>query len=1226
MIIDRPTISDFSASVHDHSTNELGGNIPISSIENFTASGPLSDDQILVYGYGYGYDGWTNLNALDYLVALGFITDTASNEIIDDRVATLIQDGTGISWVYDDGANTLTPTISLSPFSTTDLSEGTNLYYTDERVDDRVASLIQDGTGISWTYVDGSNTLTPTISLSSFSTTDLSEGTNLYYTDERVDDRVALLIQNGGGITWTYSDGANTLTPDVTHNSVSGLQGGTATEYYHLTSAQHTEITTFFASTDISAAEAETLTDGSNADSLHIHTASGISGFSEAVDDRVAVLIQNGTDLSWTYVDGSNTLTGNVSSTLQTVTDRGATTTNDITVTGDVDATTFTSSEMVLTGSTSRLTLTETDGTPTFRFLDNGTDYGEIYKGANRFDFYGYVASGSSNIYIDPRVGDNSSASRFIIWRTTNTTGNRTIAFQEGNGANDNLANIRISGASGSALFEFYPNSSIPSNTRIGLSTNPWNEIYGNTGVFLEAVVIGNTSLTSDVERLDIDKTNTSTSLTETKYLSYIDYNIAGSITTGSSVTRSHTGIYLDITNTGSITAPAISKNTVGIDINIIDSGAQTITAASGTKSVIGVDSYVSASGSPSGTVNYNAYGYISSVAGNNITETGFGLYSVVNTVTENAYGVYSANNSFSTNGYGGFFISQAAATYGYGIYADSTGGGTVNYGIYATASGADTNWAGYFASGDVYIANTLFLGSDGSASNPVITRSTDTNTGIYFGSDAIYFTNGGNRSLSIFGQSAYEKVSISHASTLTTGLPYTAALGIDATFTSSSSALPLRGIEIEVTNPYTSTPTSTTIETYGINIVATSNGALGSNGGTIRNTYGIRCDVNETGSNIFGSYNKNVYGGYFDAFNNTNGTTVSYGIYATANGADTNWAGYFNLGNVYIANELRIGATGSATNPAINRNADDNTGIFWDSSGDQFSMAAGGTEVLRIEDSHASSIKPLVVGGVSAVLHELTVYDDGVTGANFIQAEIINPGGVAGVRLTSSSDTYEVQVSGDDLLLYHRTDGEYVLYYEGTNDAMIIGDNSSSPYAGVRLTVQQSNSAQTSVTYGTTLALESNGNNYISFMADTGETGYHGLCWGDSADNLVSLLRYQHSSDIMQLYVNNQYMMIWDGTTYPKIMMGNNNQSTAVGDGVVEIETNASCNLPALLIDQNDTGEPYIALEGSVVTTGINSASTVGPDSGIWIHAGMFEIQVNGTRYFVPYFQGAKP
>jgi len=66
--------------------------------------------------------------------------------------------------------------------------------YTDEMVDDRVAALIQNGTGLSWTYVDGSNTLTGNVSLASFSTTNLSEGTNKYYTDGRVDVEIPVAI------------------------------------------------------------------------------------------------------------------------------------------------------------------------------------------------------------------------------------------------------------------------------------------------------------------------------------------------------------------------------------------------------------------------------------------------------------------------------------------------------------------------------------------------------------------------------------------------------------------------------------------------------------------------------------------------------------------------------------------------------------------------------------------------------------------------------------------------------------------------------------------------------------------------------------------------------------------------------------------------------------------------------------------------------------------------
>jgi hypothetical protein len=74
----------------------------------------------------------------------------------------------------------------------------------------------QDNTKISnWdtAYSWGDHSLVGYITdLSSFTTTDLTEGTNLYYTDERVDDRVNALIIPGLGITTAYDDTAGTLT------------------------------------------------------------------------------------------------------------------------------------------------------------------------------------------------------------------------------------------------------------------------------------------------------------------------------------------------------------------------------------------------------------------------------------------------------------------------------------------------------------------------------------------------------------------------------------------------------------------------------------------------------------------------------------------------------------------------------------------------------------------------------------------------------------------------------------------------------------------------------------------------------------------------------------------------------------------------------------------------------------------------------------------------------
>jgi hypothetical protein len=51
------------------------------------------------------------------------------------------------------------------------------------------------------------------------------------------------------------------------------------------------------------------------------------------------------------------------------------------------------------------------------------------------------------------------------------------------------------------------------------------------------------------------------------------------------------------------------------------------------------------------------------------------------------------------------------------------------------------------------------------------------------------------------------------------------------------------------------------------------------------------------------------TYGGYFNAGSSVAGAT-HYGIYATASGGTTNWAGYFSSGNVYVGNILGVGTT----------------------------------------------------------------------------------------------------------------------------------------------------------------------------------------------------------------------------------------------------------------------------------------------------------------------------
>jgi len=133
---------------------------------------------------------------------------------------------------------------AFSGKSTSDLTEGTNKYFTDERVDDRVNALLTAGSNITLTYDDNANTLTIASTdteddLSNNDTDDLSEGTtNKYFTDERVDDRVNTLLTAGSNISLTYDDAANTLTiastdteDDLSNNTTSDLAEGSNLYY-----------------------------------------------------------------------------------------------------------------------------------------------------------------------------------------------------------------------------------------------------------------------------------------------------------------------------------------------------------------------------------------------------------------------------------------------------------------------------------------------------------------------------------------------------------------------------------------------------------------------------------------------------------------------------------------------------------------------------------------------------------------------------------------------------------------------------------------------------------------------------------------------------------------------------------------------------------------------------------------------------------------------------------
>ena len=132
------------------------------------------------------------------------ISNTAA--ISADKIA----DGT-TNKVFTDTLKTKLDGIAASATVGADWSSNvTNISVTNAQLAGSIANskLVNSGVTLNGNTLNLGGSLT-------LDTDDFAEGSNKYYTDERVDDRVNALITDGEGITTTYDDSAGTLTIDA---------------------------------------------------------------------------------------------------------------------------------------------------------------------------------------------------------------------------------------------------------------------------------------------------------------------------------------------------------------------------------------------------------------------------------------------------------------------------------------------------------------------------------------------------------------------------------------------------------------------------------------------------------------------------------------------------------------------------------------------------------------------------------------------------------------------------------------------------------------------------------------------------------------------------------------------------------------------------------------------------------------------------------------------------
>ena len=125
-------------------------------------------------------------------------------------------------------------TISVTGLDTDDVSEGTNLYFTDTRAKESAADLITNAikTNITITGDENGLTITAENGVADSTTTDLAEGTNLYFTNQRALDATAAAYDAAGAAATAESNANDYTDEEIGDLTTDDIEEGATNLYF----------------------------------------------------------------------------------------------------------------------------------------------------------------------------------------------------------------------------------------------------------------------------------------------------------------------------------------------------------------------------------------------------------------------------------------------------------------------------------------------------------------------------------------------------------------------------------------------------------------------------------------------------------------------------------------------------------------------------------------------------------------------------------------------------------------------------------------------------------------------------------------------------------------------------------------------------------------------------------------------------------------------------------